>query len=325
MPNGVYPVPKFRFHDNRRTASEPASPWLKLRVLTHRETLDHQLAQGVDPVTSKALALRAEQLVRGRAQLATRVDGVLEAAAKPTFPFTAACRVRRAEVRDCADDLLALARRLSDARRSTCRAWPWPRSCSATVPARSTRATDRCGTPSAPRAWRSTPSAPWSRSCWSPPELRPAPVAVRASAARARAAPRPTAAAARRRPARPAGRRSAGRRRGRRGDRDRRLAGHVPDAGEGIDPRHAQQRARGAQAPPTAPRPPAAGSRSGSAAGRGRGTARRGGRRGGPRRAAPCSIRPPGNSRPMRAKPRVRRCSRSGRGHRSASWAIPPR
>jgi hypothetical protein len=116
MPNGVYPVPKFRFHDNRRTASEPASPWLKVRVLTHRDTLDRQLAQGVDPVTSKALALRAEQLVGRRERLATRVDGVVEAAAKPTFPFTAVVPVRRAEVRDCADDLVALARRLSDAR-----------------------------------------------------------------------------------------------------------------------------------------------------------------------------------------------------------------
>ena len=52
MPNGVYPVPKFRFHDNRRTASEPASPWLKVRVLTHRDTLDrwaaHKGPEGLD-------------------------------------------------------------------------------------------------------------------------------------------------------------------------------------------------------------------------------------------------------------------------------------
>jgi hypothetical protein len=115
MPNGVYPVPKFRFQDNRRTASQDASPWLRLRVLTHRDGLDHELARGVDPISSTALELRAEQLVRRRARLAVRVEAVLEAAGRPA-PFTAAAPVRRAHVLVCADDLIALARRLDDDR-----------------------------------------------------------------------------------------------------------------------------------------------------------------------------------------------------------------
>jgi hypothetical protein len=116
MPNGVYPVPRFRFQDNRATAAEPASPWLRLQVLTRRDGLDHALAEGVDPVSSKALAVRADQLARTRTRLAARVERVLADARRPAPPFTAVAPVRRSEVRDCADDLVALARRLSDGR-----------------------------------------------------------------------------------------------------------------------------------------------------------------------------------------------------------------
>jgi hypothetical protein len=110
MPNGVYPVPKFRFEDNGRTSSL----WLRLLVLTHRDQLDHELARGVDPASSSALGLRAQQLIRKRAWLAVRVEAVLEAARHPAPVFTAAVPVRRAQVLVCGDDLLALARRLSD-------------------------------------------------------------------------------------------------------------------------------------------------------------------------------------------------------------------
>jgi hypothetical protein len=48
-------------------------------------------------------------------RLAVRVEGVLEAAEKPAA-FTAAAPVRRAQVLVCADDLVALARRLDDNR-----------------------------------------------------------------------------------------------------------------------------------------------------------------------------------------------------------------
>jgi hypothetical protein len=115
MPNGVYPVPKFRFQDNRRSASAPTSLWLRLRVLTHRDALGHELARGVDPVSSRALALRAGQLSRSRLRFADRVQAVVKDAGTPV-PFTAAAPLRRAQVLVCADDLLALARRLSDDR-----------------------------------------------------------------------------------------------------------------------------------------------------------------------------------------------------------------
>jgi hypothetical protein len=82
----------------------------------HRYNLDRQLAHGVDPISSQALELRAEQLISGRAKLAVRVEGVLEAARKPAPGFTAAVPLRRAQVLVCADDLIALARRLTDDR-----------------------------------------------------------------------------------------------------------------------------------------------------------------------------------------------------------------
>ena len=110
MPNGVFPVPRFRFEENGSTSSA----WLRLRVLISRDDLDHQLARGADPLGSGALSLRAEQLSRGRTRLADRIERVLEDARTPAPPFTAVVPVRRAQVLVCADDLLALARRLSD-------------------------------------------------------------------------------------------------------------------------------------------------------------------------------------------------------------------
>jgi hypothetical protein len=115
MPNGVYPVPKFRFQDNRRVGSEPAPLWLRLRVLMHRDELDRELARGVDPIGSTALTVRARQLSRSRVRLADRLETVLAEAGAPPV-FTAAAPVRRAQVLVCADDLLALGRRLRDDR-----------------------------------------------------------------------------------------------------------------------------------------------------------------------------------------------------------------
>jgi hypothetical protein len=117
MPNGVYPVPKFRFEDGRRTAPRQGrrpSLALRLRVAWHRDRLDQHLARGVDPAASKALELRAAQLLHSRQRLADRVDGVLEHARTLAAPFTAEVPVRRVAVRDCAEDLHALARRLRD-------------------------------------------------------------------------------------------------------------------------------------------------------------------------------------------------------------------
>ena len=108
MPNGVFPVPRFHPRQtDRPTLSQ------RLRTLWHRTELDHQLAQGMDPATSDELDLRAEQLVSRRSELAAYVDEVLDRAHRP-IAFTVEVPLRRAEVRACADDLLALGRRLRD-------------------------------------------------------------------------------------------------------------------------------------------------------------------------------------------------------------------
>ena len=108
MPNGVFPVPRFQPRQtDRPTLSQ------RLRTLWHRTELDHQLAQGVDPATSEELELRAEQLLSRRSELAAHVDEVIDRAHRP-IAFTVEVPLRRAEVRACADDLLALAGRLRD-------------------------------------------------------------------------------------------------------------------------------------------------------------------------------------------------------------------
>ena len=98
MPNGIFPIPEFRPVPSRSHA-----PGLAARVQARwqRKRLDAALARGADPSTTTALGLRAEQLrtheERGRVAMAL-VEAVH----------------RRAEVGDCAEDLLALARRLRD-------------------------------------------------------------------------------------------------------------------------------------------------------------------------------------------------------------------
>jgi hypothetical protein len=117
MPNGVYPVPKFRFQDGHRTAPRQRrrhSIAQRLLVAWHRDRLDEHLARGVDPAASRALELRAAQLLRSRGQLADRLEGVLERAHTRATPFTAEVPVPRAAVRDCEEDLVALALRLRD-------------------------------------------------------------------------------------------------------------------------------------------------------------------------------------------------------------------
>jgi hypothetical protein len=108
MPNGVFPVPRFQpGQTDRATLAQ------RLRTLWNRTALDHQLAQGVDPATSDELELRAGQLLSRRSELAAHVDEVLDRAHRP-IAFTVEVPLRRAEARACADDLLALARRLRD-------------------------------------------------------------------------------------------------------------------------------------------------------------------------------------------------------------------
>ena len=103
MPNGVYPVPK------------RLSLGLWLRVRVNRLPLDDRLAHGAGPTSSDALALRADQLMRERLELAGMIERALESARRPAPAFSAQAPLRREEIRDCADDLLALAHRLREA------------------------------------------------------------------------------------------------------------------------------------------------------------------------------------------------------------------
>jgi hypothetical protein len=119
MPSGIYPLPKFRPQSDGRPSRSPRpSLPLRLRVWLRRDRLDEQLARGADPLADTALHRRAEQLGSraGRARLAEGFESVLSEARSPRAPFTTRVTPRRAEVRACAEDLLALARRLRDER-----------------------------------------------------------------------------------------------------------------------------------------------------------------------------------------------------------------
>jgi hypothetical protein len=108
MPNGVFPVPRFRGGQSQRPELS-----LRLRTFLHRDRLDGELGSGVDPITSEELELRAAQLVARREQIATAIENVLDRAQRrPTF--TAHVPLRRADVRNCAEEIQALVARLRD-------------------------------------------------------------------------------------------------------------------------------------------------------------------------------------------------------------------
>jgi hypothetical protein len=114
MPNGTYPNPQLDPYSNRPT--KPPGVGVRLRTRWRRSRLDDELARGAGPTASAELTLRATQLsspvVRSRlvGALVRRLDDARQA--EPD-----AIKVRwaqRAEIRDCADDLRALAGRLGD-------------------------------------------------------------------------------------------------------------------------------------------------------------------------------------------------------------------
>ena len=86
---------------------------LKLRTWWHRDELDEQLVHGADPESDPGLSRRAAQL-RSRttrtALAAALEDAVREA--RKAWSVSARLPLARPEVRACADDLVALARRL---------------------------------------------------------------------------------------------------------------------------------------------------------------------------------------------------------------------
>ena len=107
MPNGVFPVPQFHPHPGRGPSLS-----LKLRTRWNRCELDHQLARGVDPASGEQLELRARQLSNSCPKLAAHIEEVVDRAWRP-IQFTVEVPLRRAKVRACTEDLLALARRLA--------------------------------------------------------------------------------------------------------------------------------------------------------------------------------------------------------------------
>jgi hypothetical protein len=118
MPNGVYPVPRFRPTSQPK---RPTRPPLGLRVRTRwqRDRLDEALASGADPASTPELALRAEQLLSqaGRSRLADAIVELLGDAYGPNLgPYTAAGHERNARIRDYADNLRALVARLREER-----------------------------------------------------------------------------------------------------------------------------------------------------------------------------------------------------------------
>jgi hypothetical protein len=116
MPNGIFPVPEFR---SDPTPSASWRPGLAVRIRTRwrRNRLDEELARGADPAASGELRLRAAQLrsPSERARLANALVEILGDARRGE-PVTIKPRPKRAEIRACAEDLLALVLRLRDDR-----------------------------------------------------------------------------------------------------------------------------------------------------------------------------------------------------------------
>ncbi len=101
---------------HRRRERRVGSPWLRVRVLMRRESLDCMLEQGADPVTEPELTLRAFQLtrLRHRARLADSLDEVVASAASRRRRSASAPPLARAAVAAARLDLLALAGTLRD-------------------------------------------------------------------------------------------------------------------------------------------------------------------------------------------------------------------
>jgi hypothetical protein len=114
MPNGTHPNPQLDRYSNRPT--KPPGAGVRMRTRWRRARLDEELAGGASPTASGELTLRATQLdspvVRSRlvGALVRRLDD-----ARQLEPDAIKVRwAQRSAIQDCADDLLALARRLGD-------------------------------------------------------------------------------------------------------------------------------------------------------------------------------------------------------------------
>ena len=114
MPNGIFPVPQLHPYPRSAVGRQPGFA-VRMRTRWRRRRLDEDLSHGVNPATTDELTLRAAQLRSPamRSQLADALVQTLDDARGPE-PFSIRLQPHRAEIRDCADDLLALVLRLQD-------------------------------------------------------------------------------------------------------------------------------------------------------------------------------------------------------------------
>jgi hypothetical protein len=114
MPNGTYPSPQLDPYSNRPT--KPSGVGVRMRTRWRRARLDDELARGASPTASAELTLRAAQLRSPvvRSRLVGALVRKLDDARQPEPDVIKVRWAQRAGIRDCADDLLALARRLGD-------------------------------------------------------------------------------------------------------------------------------------------------------------------------------------------------------------------
>ena len=114
MPNGTHPNRQPDLNSNRPT--KPLGLGVRVRTRWRRARLDDELARGASPTANAELTLRATQL--SSPVMRSRLVGeLLRRLHDARLPQPDAIKVRwaqRAEIRDCADDLLALALRLGD-------------------------------------------------------------------------------------------------------------------------------------------------------------------------------------------------------------------
>jgi hypothetical protein len=112
MPNGVYPIPKFRptSHRHAQTIS------VRVRLWWRRDELDAQLAAGAQPLPGTLLHHRAEELASPahRAEIAHALGEILREARRPRPSRGVRMPLRTRAIRECDEDILALVRRLED-------------------------------------------------------------------------------------------------------------------------------------------------------------------------------------------------------------------